>query len=113
MNKQKIRDRILSSVTMLTEPEIPSSCAEQGLRFEIHGNAAVPAFQIDADQDRILPVMTEILNLRPHDWSDLRILEWLTRPHLNFGCAPCDALTDRPDEVLAAFRRAIVPPTHG
>jgi len=113
MIKQELQDRILSSVMMLTGPEIPSSCLVQGLRFEIDGNAAVPAFQLDAYNDRILPVMTEILHLRPVDWSDLRVLEWLTRPHLDFGCAPREVLTEQPNEVLAAFQRAIEPPRHG
>ncbi|WP_282153979.1 hypothetical protein [Ruegeria atlantica] len=113
MTVQEIRDRILASVAMLTEEEIPTGCQGQGLCFEIDGHPRYPRFQYNVEQGCMLPVMTDILELQPDDWSDLRVLEWLTRPHLDFGCAPCDALADLPREVLAAFKREIVPPTHG
>ncbi len=113
MTNQKVRARILSSVTMLTEPEIPAGCLGQGLHFTSNGETEYPRFQYDMKHGQLLPVMKDILNLRPVHWSDLRILEWLTRPHLDFGCQPCDALVDQPGDVVTAFKREIEPPMHG
>ena len=49
----------------------------------------------------------------PHGWSQFRLLNWMTRPHLDFDTALAGALADDRAAVLAAFLREVEPEVHG
>lgn len=84
----------------------------QLLRIPVADDFAYPLFQFDALSGNVYPAISRIINLAPNDWSELRILHWLTRPHVEFGGAPSDSLAST-DIVISAFVREIVTPTQG
>lgn len=92
-----------------TEP-LNVSC----LRFRVRRRWLFPAFQFDPLGRRILPGLELIIEAaRAAGWSDLRLLNWLMRPHVDFDAAPAAALQTHPDDVLAALRRQIESQVHG
>lgn len=83
------------------------------LRFTFDGRAAYPLFQFDIDERRIFPVVIKLIEMKPDNWSNFRLLYWLTRPHAEFEDTPADALRSDHDAVISAFERAIQPVEHG
>ncbi|MDF3605789.1 hypothetical protein PE067_06300 [Paracoccus sp. DMF-8] len=73
----------------------------------------LPLFQFDAANGRIFDVVRDILKLRPARISNLRLCYWLTRAHVDFGCAPAHWLGIDDAAIVAAFRRYIEPDHHG
>ena len=45
--------------------------------------------------------------------SNLRLCYWLTRAHVDFGCAPADRFEKDDAAIVAAFKRYIEPVRHG
>ena len=78
-----------------------------------NGRAMVPLFQFDTANGRVFSVVRDILRLRPARISDLRLCYWLTRAHVDFGCAPADRFGKEDAAILAAFGRYIEPERHG
>lgn len=74
---------------------------------------AFPRFQFDPENALIFGVVTAILKIRPARISTLRLVYWMTRSHIDFGCAPADVFGQEDAAVLAAFRRYIEPNWHG
>lgn len=85
----------------------------QLLEFTMNGRPVYPRFQFDVVSTQILPVIADLISMKPDGWSDYRLLHWLLLPHADFDDTPAKALSQRPREVLEAFSRAIVPPMHG
>lgn len=79
------------------------------LRFTMGGRSSYPLFQFDVEGRRIFAVMTSLIALKPRTWSDFRLLQWLTRPHLDFGGAPSEFLGSQEQAVADAFKREIEP----
>lgn len=73
----------------------------------------LPAFQFEAQTRRVLPGVKSILELKPSKWSAVRLLDWFTRPHVEFGASPSEVVGERAEEVLAAFLRAIAAKRQG
>ncbi|WP_419271150.1 hypothetical protein [Paracoccus sp. T5] len=123
-----MRRQILSGVKMISGDEArailgrpdacPSWCSlpKEGclLRVRIAGSWRYPVFQFDLTNRRIDPGFVQILAAaRAAEWSDLRLLNWLMRPHFDFDGVPAEALQDPDGAVLAAFLREIEPECHG
>ncbi|WP_104492584.1 hypothetical protein [Paracoccus denitrificans] len=77
------------------------------------GEIRLPLFQFDTENGRVFSVVRDILNLRPASLSNLRLYYWLTRAHVDFGCAPAHRFGHDDAAILAAFRRYIEPDHHG
>lgn len=78
-----------------------------------NGRTMVPLFQFDLASGRVFDVVGAILNLRPASLSNLRMVYWLTRAHVDFDCAPTHRFGKEDAAILAAFRRYIEPQRHG
>ena len=84
------------------------------IRIERDGRPFYPLFQFDVDNRRVYPAFITILDAASkHRWSNFRLLNWMTRQHLDFDMAPADALADDQEAVLAAFLREVEPEIHG
>jgi predicted transcriptional regulator len=57
--------------------------------------------------------LIKLIEMKPDNWSNFRLLYWLTRPHAEFEDTPADALRSDHAAVIAAFERAIQPVEHG
>lgn len=69
--------------------------------------------QFDVAIAQAFPVVRLINMMKPLHMSSLELCHWLSRPHMDFGCAPA-ALFGREDAaILAAFARAIESNFHG
>lgn len=124
-----LQKKVLSMTTMvdraqvyelLGASEIGSSARMQRYRenqeilcFTDDGHEVYPLFQFDVDRHGIFPVIARLIAMKPEGWSDLRLLHWLSRPHLDFGTTPAEELGTAEAKVIAAFEREIVPPVHG
>lgn len=129
LNRARLQEKILASTSMVDQPQAcellglsgtnPSATMKRKeekreiLRFTIDGRVSYPLFQFDVEGRRIFPAMAKLIALKPETWSDFRLLHWLTRPHLDFGTAPAEKLGVEDAEVIAAFKREIVPAEHG
>lgn len=129
LNRARLQERILASTSMVEQAQAcellgmsatnPSATMKRKvdkgelLRFTVDGRPVYPLFQFDVEGRRVYPAMAKLLAAKPRDWSDFRLLHWLTRPHLDFDSAPADALGGDEQGVLAAFRREIEPVAHG
>ncbi|MCW2351729.1 hypothetical protein [Sphingobium sp. B12D2B] len=129
LNRARIQERILASTPMADQTEAcellglsgsnPSATMKRKeeknelLRFTVDGRAAYPLLQFDVENRRIYPALREIIARKPDDWSNFRLLHWLTREHLDFDDTPAAALAGEPEAVIAAFERAIEPEVHG
>jgi len=125
LNRARLQEKILATTSMVDQsqacallgmsPTNPSATMkrkedkQEVLRFTLDGRAAYPLFQFDVEGRRIFPAMARLIKAKPRDWSDFRLLYWLTRPHLDFEGTPAEALGTDEDEVLAAFHREIAP----
>ena len=129
LNRARLQERILASSTMVEQAQAcellglstanPSATMKRKeerrevLRFTRDGRAVYPLFQFDVEGRRMVPGLGAVIAAKPENWSDFRLLYWLTHPHVDFDGPPSAALARSPDEVLAAFKREIEPPVHG
>lgn len=129
LNRARLQERILATTSMVDQTEAcqllglsttnPSATMKRKeekyevLRFTVDGRASYPLFQFDVEGRRVYPVVRRLIGKKPKQWSDFRLLHWLTRPHLDFESTPAEALGNKEEEVLAAFMREIEPPVHG
>lgn len=124
LNRSLVIDRILSSCEMANQKEAcillglstanPSSTMTrvasktEMLRFTVNGRAVFPLFQFDVDERRIQPVISKLIEMKPKNWSRIRLLHWLTRPHLDFeGVPPASEIGLRDEDIVAAYEREI------
>nr|WP_157217989.1 hypothetical protein [Sphingomonas formosensis] len=129
LNRARLQERILAGTQMADQADAcvllglsganPSATMKRKeekhelLRFTVDGRAAYPLLQFDVEGRRIYPAMSHMIAAKPAHWSDFRLLNWLTRPHLDFDDTPGAALGSEPDAVIAAFEREIEPEVHG
>ncbi|WP_284313285.1 hypothetical protein [Labrys miyagiensis] len=129
LNRARLQEKILAGTSMVDQAQAcellglssanPSATMKRKeekreiLRFTADGRAMYPLFQFDVEGRRIFPAVAELIALKPETWSAFRLLHWLTRPHLDFGAAPAERLGSKEVEVVAAFKREIVPAEHG
>lgn len=129
LNRARLQEKILASTSMVDQAQAcqllgmsatnPSATMKRKeekrelLRFTVDGRAVYPLFQFDVEGRRIYPVVAKLLATKPSDWSDFRLLHWLTRPHLDFDGPPGEVLGTDDQAVLAAFEREIEPAVHG
>jgi hypothetical protein len=129
LNRARLQEKILANTSMVDQSQAcellglsgtnPSATMKRKeekreiLRFSIDGRVSYPLFQFDVEGRRIFPAMAKLIALKPEAWSDFRLLHWLTRPHLDFDAAPAEKLGAEDAEVIAAFKREIVPAEHG
>ncbi|SFW99885.1 hypothetical protein SAMN04244548_00044 [Paracoccus pantotrophus] len=78
-----------------------------------NGRTMAPLFQFDAERGQMFDVVGDILRLRPPYLSNLMLCYWLTRAHVDFGCAPVHRFGHDDTSIVAAFRRHIEPVRHG
>ncbi|REF72615.1 hypothetical protein [Paracoccus versutus] len=78
-----------------------------------NGRTMFPRFQLDLANCLVFAVVRDILKLRPVHISNLRLCYWLTRAHIDFGCAPAQRFGKDDAAVVAAFGRYIEPERHG
>lgn len=128
-NKTSAAERLLAIIELIDASQV---CAL--LRIETHdperiiqdmardgavitviqnGETVLPLFQFDTAHGRVFDVVREILRLRPARICNLRLCYWLTRAHVDFGCAPAHRFGRDDAEILDAFRRYIEPQWHG
>jgi hypothetical protein len=128
-NKPSAEERLLATINLI---EASQACAL--LRIETHdperiiqdmardsavitlaqnGKTMLPLFQFDTANGAVFDVVREILGLRPDRISNLRLCYWLTRDHVDFGCAPALQFGRDNAATLDAFRRYIAPEYHG
>lgn len=129
LNRARLQERILASTQMAEQAEAcellglsganPSATMKRKqerhelLRFTVDGRAVYPLLQFDVEGRRIYPAMSHLIAAKPADWSDFRLLHWLTRPHLDFDETPGAALGGEPEAVIAAFERETESAVHG
>ena len=77
------------------------------------GKTMLPLFQFDVEKGRVFDVVGQILKLRPPRISTLRLCYWLTRAHVDFGCAPAQRFGEDDAAIVDAFRRYIEAVRHG
>ncbi|WP_273691853.1 hypothetical protein [Ketogulonicigenium vulgare] len=78
-----------------------------------NGEIRLPLFQFDRANDKVFDAVREILRIRPARISNLGLTYWLTRAHVDFGCAPAERFGTDDAIILNAFRRYIEPVCHG
>lgn len=78
-----------------------------------NGEIRLPLLQFDTELGRVFDVVHHSLMLRPARIRNLRLAYWMTRDHVDFGCAPADRFGKDDAEIAAAFRRYIEPVGHG
>lgn len=127
--KPGVEDRLLAKIDLIDaaqacallriETDDPESAMQAMARSDAiitlvqNGRTMVPLFQFDVEKGRIFDVVSTILKLRPARISNLRLAYWMTRAHVDFGCAPADRFERNDAEIVAAFRRYIEPVRHG
>lgn len=129
LNRTRLQDTMFASTVIIDQLQAclflglsgdnPSATMKQKegkkevLRFTIDGRAAYPLFQFDVKNCCIFPAIIQLIAMKPRRWSDFRLLHWLTRPHLELGGTPGEALATDPHAIIAAFDREIEPMMHG
>lgn len=129
MDKPSVEDRLLASIDLIDAAQacallrIETEHPEGAMQAMAHkgaiitlaqkGRTMMPLFQFDTANGRIFDVVGTILKLRPARISNLRLAYWLTRAHVDFGCAPADRFERNDAAIVAAFRRYIEPVRHG
>lgn len=73
----------------------------------------LPLFQFDTANNRVFDVVRAILQVRPPHISNLRLVYWIARAHVDFGCAPAKQFGKDDVAIVAAFRRYIDAVSHG
>lgn len=128
-NKPGPEERLLATINLIDasqacallrmetdDPEsIVQAMARDGAVITLvrNGKTMLPLFQFDAANGLVFDVVREILCLRPARVNNLRLCYWLTRAHVDFGCAPVHRFGCDDTAILAAFRRYIEPDCHG
>lgn len=128
-DKAGAEDRVLASIDLIdaaqacallridaddAESAMQAMAREDGVIALVqNGRTMLPLFQFDTANGRIFDVVGTILKLRPARFSNLRLAYWLTRAHVDFGCAPADRFERNDAAIVAAFRRYIEPDHHG
>ncbi|MBT0778457.1 MULTISPECIES: hypothetical protein [Paracoccus] len=128
-DKASVEDRLLASIELIDaaqacallrieteEPEdVLQAMVREGAVITLvqNGRTMLPRFQFDVANGRIFDVVGAILKLRPACISNLRVAYWLTRAHVDFGCAPAQRFGHDDAAVVVAFRRYIEPVRHG
>ncbi|MGA0613338.1 hypothetical protein [Paracoccus sp. KR1-242] len=128
-NKPSAAERLLATIKMI---DASQACAL--LRIETHvperiiqdiardcavitviqnGETVLPLFQFNTASGTVFEVVLDLLRLRPARISNLRLCYWLTRAHVDFGCAPADRFGRDDAAILDAFRRYIEPELQG
>lgn len=86
----------------------------QLLMFRVDGRDLYPLFQFNAKDRALYPEFIEILAIaRMREWSPFRLVYWMQRLHAEFDPNPARALRSHPQQVKAAFLRAVEPQCHG
>ncbi|QEU09181.1 hypothetical protein [Paracoccus yeei] len=128
-DKPSVEDRLLASIELFDasqacallridadDPEgVLQAMARGGAIITLtqNGRTMAPLFQFDAERGQMFHVVGDILRLRPPYLSNLRLCYWLTRAHVDFGCAPAQRFGHEDAAIVAAFRRYIEPEHHG
>ena len=129
LNKARLQDKILAGTSMADQAQAcellglsttnPSATLKRRedkhelLRFTVDGRAAYPLFQFDIEERRVMPVIADLIAAKPADWSNFRLLYWLTCPHAEFDGPPAAMLGKNAEAVTAAFLRESMPIMHG
>ncbi|WP_128254785.1 hypothetical protein [Falsirhodobacter deserti] len=72
-----------------------------------NGRTRLPLFQFDTANNRVFDVVRAILQVRPPHISNLRLVYWMTRAHVDFRCAPAQRFGNDDAAIVGAFRRYI------
>lgn len=128
-DKTSVEERLLASIKLIDasqacallhiETGAPEGAVQAVARDDAiitlvqNGQTMVPLFQFDLVNGIVFDVVRDNLALRPARVSNLRLCYWLTRAHVDFGCAPAQRLGHDDTSVVAAFRRYIEPEHHG
>ncbi len=128
-HKASVEERLLASIDLIDaaqacallriETDDPEGAIQDMARDDAlitliqNGEIRLPLFQFDTELGRVFDVVGAILKLRPARVSTLMLCHWLTRAHVDFGCAPADRFGKEDAAILAAFRRYIEPVRHG
>ncbi len=78
---------LLWSETDATEAAM-KSLVRAGAVIDIDGQVALSRFPFDLRVAHIFGIVTAILKMRPTRIRNLRLVYWLTRPPMDFDCAP-------------------------
>lgn len=124
-----VEDRLLASIDLIDasqacvvlriETDDPESAVQAMARkgaiitLAQKGRTMMPLFQFDTANGRIFDGVGAILELRHSRISNLMLCYWLTRAHVDFGCAPAQRFGQEDAAILAAFRRYIEAVRHG
>lgn len=126
--QSRVREEILAGVEMIDEAEacrlldledegrgrFREDYGTRVISFEIDGQSRFPLFQFDSVSGTIFSAIVELrLDAIEAGWSDLRLLNWLLRPHLDLPDTPVNCLGRDGAAVAEAFRRGAQPPMHG
>lgn len=128
-DKPSVEERLLASIDLIDasqacallriDADDPEEVMRAMARDDViitlvqNGRNMLPLFQFDMANGRIFDVVGAILNLRPACVSNLRLCYWLTRGHVDFGCAPAQRFGHEDAAIVPAFRRYIGPVRHG
>ena len=105
---------LLRIETDAPESTIQAMARENGVIALVqNGKTMLPRFQFDTERGRVFDAVRYILTLRPSRISNLMLCHWLTRAHIDFGCAPVQRFGKDDSAIVAAFRRYIEPDHHG
>ena len=129
LDKTSVEDRLLAGIDMICasdacrllhietdDPEgAMQAMVQEGAVIALvqNGKTMVPLFQFDLANGRVFDVVGAILQLRPPRISNLRLVYWMTRLHIDFGGSPADCFGKDDVSIVAAFRRYIEPECHG
>lgn len=128
-DKTSIEDRLLASIDLIDASQacafmrIKTDDPEGAMQAMARDDAIItlvenreimsPLFQFDMANGRVFDVVRDLLKLRPARISNLRLAYWLTRAHVDFGCAPADQFGKEDAAIVATFRRYIELDHHG
>lgn len=128
-DKSSIEERLLANIDLIDasqacallriDTDVPDATMQAMARDDAiitlvqNGEIRLPLFQFDTANGRVFSVIRDILRLRSARLSTLMLCYWLTRAHVDFGCAPADRFGKDDGAILAAFRRYIEPERHG
>lgn len=127
--KASVKKRLLASIDLI---DASNACALLGIEtddpegamqamaredaiiiFVQNGRTRLPLFQFDTANNRVFDVVRAILQVRPPHISNLRLVYWMARAHVDFGCAPAEQFGKDGLAIVAAFRRYIDAVSHG
>ncbi|RDD72589.1 hypothetical protein [Paracoccus versutus] len=128
-DKPSVEDRLLASIDLIdaaqacallrietNDPEgamQAMACEDAIITLTRNDRTMFPLCQFDVANGRVFDVVGAILENKPARISNLMLCYWLTRAHVDFGCAPAQRFGHDDLAILAAFRRYIEPERHG